>query len=174
MSWRDSVESQRSQGRMWPVSEQACNRWWEAQKREVARRKAAKVRQREAGEKYGRGKKLRASAKLAEAKKGKTRDKVAAYAGMGLVLALLVPLTSGCLAAIPVGLATLCCVTVTQKPSAPHGEARSWIPFTVAVHAPRIPTFDELSGRSARPQAEQQHYQPRVEEVSPQHEEETR
>jgi len=174
MSWRDSVESQRSQGRMWPVSEQACNRWWEVQKREVARRTAANVRQREAGEKYGRGKKPIASANLAEAKKGKTRDKVAAYAGMGLVLTLLVPLTSGCLAAIPVGLATLCCVTVRQKPSAPHGEARSWIPFTVAVHAPRFPTLDELSGRSARPQAAQQHSHPRVEEGSPPHEEETR
>jgi len=120
-----------------------------------------------------RGKNPIASAKLAEAKKGKTRDKVAAYAGIGLVLALLVPLTSGCLAAIPVGLATLCCVTVTQKPPAPHGEARSWIPVTVDVHAPRFPTFDELSGRSARPQAEQ-HYQPRVEEGSPPHEEEIR
>jgi hypothetical protein len=99
---------------------------------------------------------------------------VAASAGIGLVLALLVPLTSGCLAALPVGLATLCCVTVTQKPSAPHGEARSWIPFTVDVHAPRFPTFDELSGRSARPPAEPQPSQPRVEEVSPQPEEETR
>ncbi len=174
MSWRDFVESQRSQGRIGPVSEQACNRWWEAQKREVARRKAAKVGQREAGETYGRGKKPIASAKLAEAKTSKTRDKVAAYAGIGLVLALLVPLTSGCLAAIPVGLATLCCVTVRQKPPAPHGEARSWIPFTVDVHAPRIPTFDELSGRSARPPAAQQHYQPRMEEGSSHHEEETR
>ena len=174
MSWRDSVESQCSQGRMWPVSEKACNRWWEAQKREVTRRKAANVRQREAGAKDGGGQKPIASAKLAEAKKGKTRDKVAAYAGMGLVLALLVPLTSGCLAAIPVGLATLCCVTVRQKPPAPHGAARSWIPFTVDMHAPRIPTFDELSGRSARPQAEQQHSQPRVEEGSLHHEEETR
>ncbi len=174
MSWRDSVESQRSQGRIWPVSEQACNRWWEAQKREVARRKAAKVRQWEAGEKYGRGKKPIASAKWAEAKKGKMRDKVAAYAGMGLVLALLVSLTSGCLAAIPVGLATLCCVTVRQKPPVPHGAARSGIPFTVDVHAPRIPTFDELSGRSARPPAAQPHSQPRVEEGSPHHEEATR
>ena len=172
MSWRDFVEFQRAQGRMWPVSEKAVNRWWEAQNREVAWRTAATVRQREAGEKYGRGKKPIASASLAEAKKGKTRDTVAAYAGIGLVLALLVSLTAGCLAAIPVGLATLCCVTVTQKPPAPHGGAQSGIPLTVDVHAPRFPTVDEVSGRSTRPPAEQPHSQPRVEEGSPQHEEE--
>ena len=83
-----------------------------------------------------------------------------------LLLALLV--LPGCMAAaIPVGLATLCCVTVTQKPPETHGKARSWIPFTVDVHAPRFPTFDELSGRGKRPQAEQQQPYPSRGEAVP-------
>jgi hypothetical protein len=90
-----------------------------------------------------------------------------------LTLLLALALLPGCLAALPVGLATMCCVTVTPPPPAPNGEAQSWIP-EVSVHAPAWPSWEQLSGQRARPQAEQQQpYPSRVEEVPSQHEETT-